>query len=439
MSRRRKRDKPAASNPPTSTVQEKAVPSRPPLSRRRKWLFRLTVDGSCARAVSHRCWKSGCDWGATGIRRRFSSVPTPTESTRPTLSLDGDSFRAPSRGNRMPCFISAKASGAVRIFVLGSSAAQGVPNPSFSFGRILEVMLRERYPDVKFEVINAAMTAINSHVALEIARDCAAHQPDLFVVYMGNNEVVGPYGPGTVFQQWSPSRKLIQANVWLKSTARRAVAGRRDGRLHFRNGTTPAAWRGMEMFMGNQVAADDPRLAAVYDNFRQNLMDICGIARRAGAAVILSTVAVNLRDCPPFASQHRSDLSAEELAEWESLYQAGVELESKSRWEEALKKYEAAARIDDRFAELPFRLGRCLAVAWPAGGGPRSVCLRPRPGRVAISRRFSDQRDHPRGGGRGRGVGRSWGGCGTGVGQQRSGVGRHRGRGFVLRARSPHV
>ena len=34
--------------------------------------------------------------------------------------------------------------------------------------------------------------------------------------------------------------------------------------------------------MGNQVAADDPRLAAVYDNFRQNLIDICAVARRPG-------------------------------------------------------------------------------------------------------------------------------------------------------------
>ena len=141
------------------------------------------------------------------------------------------------------------------------------------------------------------------------------------------------------------------------------------------------------MFLGNQVAADDPRLTAVYDNFRQNLVDICGIARRAGAGVILSTVAVNLRDCPPFASQHRPDLSPEELTEWTSIYQAGVDLESRSRWGEALKKYEAAARIDDRFAELQFRLGRCLAadgaaqprpangLSWPAtwtrcGSGP---------------------------------------------------------------------
>ena len=247
------------------------------------------------------------------------------------LRLAGDFFLAPIARKAEPCFISAKAAGAIRIFVLGSSAAQGVPNPSFGFGRILEVLLRERYPDVKFEVINAAMTAINSHVVLEIARDCAARQPDLFVVYMGNNEVIGPYGPGTVFQQWSPSRRFIRANIWSKSTCIGQLLDDAMSWLHLREGS-PTAWQGLEMFSGNEVAADDPRLAAVYDNFRQNLADICGIARRAGAGVILSTVAVNLKDCPPFASQHRSNLSAEELAEWESIYQAGVDLESKSRW-----------------------------------------------------------------------------------------------------------
>jgi hypothetical protein len=86
-----------------------------------------------------------------------------------------------------------------RIFVLGASAAQGVPYPSFSFGRILKVMLQEMYPGVNFEVIVVAMAAINSHVVLEAAKDCALYEPDMFVVYLGNNEVVGPYGAGTVF------------------------------------------------------------------------------------------------------------------------------------------------------------------------------------------------------------------------------------------------
>ena len=73
----------------------------------------------------------------------------------------------------------------------------GMPNPAFSFGRILEVMLHERYPGCRFEVVNTSMTAINSHAILEIARDCSSQGGDLFVIYMGNNEVVGPYGPGT--------------------------------------------------------------------------------------------------------------------------------------------------------------------------------------------------------------------------------------------------
>ncbi len=315
-----------------------------------------------------------------------------------SCSLDGGSFRDALARKPVPCFLSAKPAGTIRIFVLGSSAAQGVPNPSFSFGRILEVMLRERYPDVKFEVVNAAMTAINSHVALEIARDCAAHQPDLFVVYMGNNEVVGPYGPGTVFQQWSPSLTTHSGECLGEIDAHRAVAGRRDGYGFGSRKGSPTTWQGMEMFMGNQVAADDPRLPAVYDNFRQNLIDICGIARRAGAGVILSTVAVNLKDCPPLASQHRSDLSPEELAKWKSLYQAGVELERKEKWPEAIAKYEAAAKIDDRFAELAVSPGPMSRGAGPMGGGPRAVCLGPRLGRLAVSRRLSDQRDHPRGG-----------------------------------------
>ncbi len=269
----------------------------------------------------------------------------------------------PRRLARTPvaCLLSAKAAGTVRIFVLGGSAAQGVPDPFFSVGRTLEVLLRGRYPHVKFEVVNAAMTAINSHVVREIAQDCAARQPDLFVVYLGNNEVVGPYGPGTVFQQWSPSRRLIHANIWLKSTKIGQLLDDTMARLRSHN-SAPTAWQGMGMFMGHQVAADDPRLPAVYDNYRQNLVDICNTARRAGAGVVLSTVAVNLKDCPPFASQHRSDLSPAELKRWKTLYEEGVELESKQKRNEAIAKYKAAAEIDDRFAELPFRLGRCLAA-----------------------------------------------------------------------------
>jgi len=62
---------------------------------------------------------------------------------------------------------------AYRIFVFGESAAQGHPEPAYSFSRILSVLLQEKYPAIRFEIVNTGMTAINSHVIQRIAKDCA--------------------------------------------------------------------------------------------------------------------------------------------------------------------------------------------------------------------------------------------------------------------------
>lgn len=105
-----------------------------------------------------------------------------------------------------------------RIFVMGASAAAGTPDGAFCFGRMLQVMLSRQYPKANFEVITAAMPAINSHVVLEIADDCTRYQGDLFIVYLGNNEVVGPYGAGTVFSTISSSLSAIRLGIALKAT-----------------------------------------------------------------------------------------------------------------------------------------------------------------------------------------------------------------------------
>jgi tetratricopeptide (TPR) repeat protein len=359
--RRRKPRTPVASNPPVTARRRSgdSPPPRRPLSRRRKWLFRLAV-AILVPVLFFTLLEAGLRLGGYGYPTAFLLGPDAHGTCTSNPQFAWRFFPRELARKPEACFLASKPAGAVRIFIFGSSAAQGVPDPSFGVGRVLEAMLQDRYPDVKFEVVNAAMTAINSHVSLEIARDCAAHQPDLFIVYMGNNEVVGPYGPGTVFQQWSPSLRLIRASAWLKTTRVGQLLSDTMARLHSRK-DSPVVWQGMEMFLNNPVAADDRRLPTVYDNFHQNLTDICAVARRGGAGVILSTVAVNLKDCPPLASLHRCDLSPKELAKWDSLYQAGISLEDKGKRLEAIAKYEEAARIDKCFAELPYRLGRCLA------------------------------------------------------------------------------
>ncbi|MBE0535353.1 MAG: tetratricopeptide repeat protein [Phycisphaerae bacterium] len=245
-----------------------------------------------------------------------------------------------------------------RIFVCGASAAQGIPDGSFSFARIFEVMLRHAYPDTTFEVINTGMTAINSHVVLPIVRDCARFEPDLFIVYLGNNEVVGPHGAGTVFAGMAEQLWLIRAGIALKTT--RTGQFLNDAAAAMRSDDNAMkSWGGMQMFLDKQIRLADHTMPIVYKHFQKNLEDIRDTAVRSGATVVFCTVASNLKDCPPFASLHRPDLTDAEKHQWRQIYDKGVALEQTGDFAAAARRYTAAARIDDTFADLNFRLATC--------------------------------------------------------------------------------
>jgi tetratricopeptide (TPR) repeat protein len=244
-----------------------------------------------------------------------------------------------------------------RIFVVGESAAQGDPDPALGFARYLEVMLRERFPAAHFEVINTGITAVNSHVLLPAVRDLAQHDGDLFLLYMGNNEVVGPFGPENPLSTNGTSLAMVRFGIFLRSTRLWQLL---DSAINWASKEdTPKEWRGMEMFLDRQVPADAPSLAPVYENFRRNLEDIVAVARESGAHVLVSTVATNLKDSPPFASLHRADLTKSDREKWDTLFREGSDLESSGECAKALEKYTAAAQIDARYAELSFRIGRC--------------------------------------------------------------------------------
>ncbi|HOY57621.1 MAG TPA: tetratricopeptide repeat protein, partial [Verrucomicrobiota bacterium] len=264
----------------------------------------------------------------------------------------------------------------VRIFVLGESAAFGDPQPEFGLPRMIEVLLRARWPERRFEVINAAMTAINSHVLLPIARDCAQADGDLWIIYMGNNEVVGPFGGGTVFGPQIPHLALIRASLALNATRTGQLLANLP-RLWREHSPDRSEWQGMEMFIEHQLRQDDPRMARVYAHFERNLADIVEIGRARGVKLVVSTVASNLRDCPPFSSMHRPGLTANQIEEWGCLYQRGVDAEAKGKHAEAVDAFDAAGRIDDHFAELQFRWARCcLALGRQAEARQRFALAR---------------------------------------------------------------
>jgi Tfp pilus assembly protein PilF/lysophospholipase L1-like esterase len=228
---------------------------------------------------------------------------------------------------------------ALRVVVMGESAALGDPDPAYGLARMLQAMLEPMYTG-RVDVLNAGLTAINSHVMRRIARELPALQPDAVVIYAGHNEVVGPFGPSAV---QLPSTRAPQLTMTLRGTRLGQLAsgwltgpGRRRG------------WTGMRQFLDRQVTEDDPRLAAVYAAWRTNLAETIRLARAAGARTVLCTPGTNLR-LPPFASLNRPGLTPEQQAAWQQSFAEGT-----------AAGLGRALEIDDRHALLHYRRGALL-------------------------------------------------------------------------------
>jgi tetratricopeptide (TPR) repeat protein len=253
-----------------------------------------------------------------------------------------------------------KPKGTRRIFVLGGSAAYGDPEPAFGFCRQLEVLLNTVSKDKQYEVINAAVTAMNSHVAHRIARDCLAHDPDLFIVYMGNNEVVGPYGPptlpSTLYARWI----FINTCMTFKQSSRLGQLLGQMAEAVVSSDSDRRQWQGMESFLATQLRANDPKLRYCHRHFDHNLRDIVTIAHAHGIQTLLCTVPVNLRACPPFGSLHNPRLSAGRQTEWQRHFETGRKHQQADEWQAALAAYEQAAALDDTFADLVYCQAQCL-------------------------------------------------------------------------------
>ena len=247
-----------------------------------------------------------------------------------------------------------------RIIIFGESAAMGDPEPAFGLARILKFMLERRHPDHNWEVVNLAVTAINSHVIVPMARETAARvNADFWCLYIGNNEVVGQFGPGTVFGTSQSNLRLIRASLAVKRT-RIGQMVNSFWEIVAARSKSEAEWTGMAMFTKHQVTADDPRLNGVYENFEANLNDIITAGLQGGAKVFVSSIAVNLRGSSPFRSTMPESLSNDSLAEWNHLFEESSQLFEAGSYDASLAAIQAAMKIYAEHAELHFLAARCL-------------------------------------------------------------------------------
>tara|TARA_B100001123_G_scaffold392514_1_gene471740 strand:+ start:2244 stop:4352 length:2109 start_codon:yes stop_codon:yes gene_type:complete len=247
-----------------------------------------------------------------------------------------------------------KPDGVYRVLVQGGSAVMREPKPTFCFGRVLQAML-EQQGSGKIEVINAALGTINSHVVYQIGKEVDRIEPDLVVVYLGNNEVVGPYGAGTVFGSFSPDLWTIRMGIALRKTRVGQLIEHLIGKGQAQ---FVAEGLGMSMFLEQRVHYDDPRLQWVYEHFERNLEDLADEVAGSGATLVVSTVGSNLADLPPFASALNVD--EDEPVRWQQFYDGGRVREDEGRHDEAIEAHRRAIEIYDGHALSHYHLSRLL-------------------------------------------------------------------------------
>ncbi len=186
-----------------------------------------------------------------------------------------------------------------RIVVFGGSAAYG----PHGFPRILSVMLRHAFPGIHFEICNTACPGMNSNVMWAAARQSIPLEPDLFLVYMGNNEYIGPFGPTTRIAEnpllWRPA--AIRGLILLgRSRVFQGVAG--GGLQPWQIPSADALYQSQPGLTRDQRAIR---------HYEANLRSISATGLRAGSGVVLCTLANNMdlggaQEVPPESREEDS-------------------------------------------------------------------------------------------------------------------------------------
>jgi hypothetical protein len=96
-------------------------------------------------------------------------------------------------------FLMIKPDTCYRIFVMGCSTTRGFPyETGVSFTRILNYRLQDAFPNKRIEVVNVALTAINSYAQADFIDEILKMRPDAILIYTGHNEFYGALGVGSV-------------------------------------------------------------------------------------------------------------------------------------------------------------------------------------------------------------------------------------------------
>jgi lysophospholipase L1-like esterase len=351
--------------------------SRPGRASVKRWLFRIAAVllGLSPFVVAEGVFRL-LDWG-----RPFETQDPYVGFTaiHPLFVPTADGDRLETAEARLvlfyrDSFAARKSPREYRVFCLGGSTVQGSPYTiETSFTTWLELNLRAADPERKWEVVNCGGLSYASYRLTPILEEVLRHEPDLVILCTGHNEFLEDRSYASVKRtpRWV-------ARVHGRCSTLRTYNLCRAGWLSLTDEPRGAAWAGRTT-LPEEVDAwldhpdglepyhrDDAWRDGVVAHFRFNLQRMANLAAAAGVPLVLVNPVSNLKDCPPFKIEPRTDLSPDQRQTFDRLWAEAKSLPDEQR-ARRLELLLQALAIDDRHAGAHFLLGRCyLEQRWYA-------------------------------------------------------------------------
>lgn len=261
-------------------------------------------------------------------------------------------------------FAAEKPADAYRVFCLGGSTVRGRPyTVETAFPQWLQIELDARAGGRPIEVVNCGGLSYASYRLTYILEEVLAYEPDLIVIATGHNEFLEDRTYGDLkhrsgLRSWAEDRlQQLKTVRLLQELVRSEGAGSAsDGRSVLPELVDPK----LDQASGfASYHRDDAWAAAVHAHFDRSVRSMLALCRRGDVPVVLVLLGANLRDCPPFKSEHRPGITLDQEREWQTLFEEGRMLEESSP-EAALEVWKRALAIDDEYALLRFQVARIL-------------------------------------------------------------------------------
>ncbi|MGH0035406.1 MAG: GDSL-type esterase/lipase family protein [Myxococcota bacterium] len=201
-----------------------------------------------------------------------------------------------------------KPANGLRVFTFGGSATAGLGfSPNVTFARDLERMLERAHPDRHVEVVNLGIVALASRqVKYLVADACRRFEPDLVVVYSGNNEFLEEHARkyAEADAAWLSGVQEVAMNTNLYRLVNRAVRGPPQRPSLAEQDFSQDDLRLTQAEIIRKVEMSPAEIDSVLDDYEENLQEMVDAARAAGVPILFSSVGSNWR------YRGRSDLPA---------------------------------------------------------------------------------------------------------------------------------